>query len=71
VIHVGDFTAAFLTVAAIGALSALIFLTLTPDAGAELSGRAVATVTPDPLPERPAPENSIPNRAPPDRQAAE
>ncbi len=41
-IHISDFTAAFLIVSAIGALSALIFATLPPEAGAELTGRAVA-----------------------------
>ena len=45
-IHIGDFTAAFLIVAVIGAMSALIFATLPPEAGAELTGRAVAVAKP-------------------------
>ena len=35
----GDFTAAFLIVSAIGAMSALIFARLSPDAGFQLTGR--------------------------------
>ena len=62
VIRPEDFTAAFLTVAGIGALSTVIFATLPADAGAELSGRASSTtVSADTLQENP----------PPERQAAE
>lgn len=46
-IAAGDFVAAFLVVGAIGALSALSFWSLRPDAGAELTGRL--TVAADPL----------------------
>jgi hypothetical protein len=45
-IRVEDFTAAFLTVAALGAVSTVIFATLPADAGAELSGRPIANGTP-------------------------
>jgi EmrB/QacA subfamily drug resistance transporter len=43
----GDFPPAFLTVAAVSALSALIFLRLPHDAGAEMSARAPAASTSD------------------------
>ncbi len=42
VLTVADFTPAFLVVASISALSAVAFILLPRDAGAELSGRAVA-----------------------------
>jgi len=38
-ITIGDFPAAFLMVAAISAVSALVFMRLPPDAGAQLTGR--------------------------------
>jgi hypothetical protein len=38
-LHAGDFPPAFLAVAAISAVSMLIFMRLPPDAGAELADR--------------------------------
>jgi EmrB/QacA subfamily drug resistance transporter len=46
VVHVGDFATAFLVVGAISAMSALIFSTLPPEAGAELTGRAAIIAKP-------------------------
>jgi hypothetical protein len=46
VIRIEDFTAAFLTVAALGAVSTVIFASLPADAGAELAGRPIAAATP-------------------------
>jgi hypothetical protein len=46
VIRLEDFTAAFITVAALGAVSTVIFASLPADAGAELSGRPIANGTP-------------------------
>ncbi len=45
-IATGDFVAAFLVVGAIGALSALSFRSLPPDAGAELTGRLTVAEEP-------------------------
>lgn len=46
VIRIEDFTAAFLTVAALGAVSTVIFASLAADAGAEMAGRPIANGTP-------------------------
>jgi EmrB/QacA subfamily drug resistance transporter len=57
VIRMQDFTAAFLTVATIGAMSTLIFASLSADAGAELAGRPVRqAAAPDAQQESPPPE---------------
>jgi EmrB/QacA subfamily drug resistance transporter len=55
-IHIGDFPPAFLVVAAISALSALLFIQLSPEAGAELAERERARLA---LPGQASPSDAV------------